>query len=204
MRTLLIATTNRGKVAELERLLAGSGWRVRPLPADVEEFEETGTTFAENARGKALWYCERLGLPALADDSGLVVDALGGEPGVYSARYIDPGIDQATRNRKLLERLADEPDERRTARFVCHLALADRRRVVHETTGVCEGRITHAPGGSGGFGYDPIFFSPELGKTFAEATRDEKAAVSHRGRAMRDMVEHLSPRSSGPSPSGVS
>ncbi len=143
-RELLIATHNAGKVRELRDLLAGSGWTVRGLPEGTPEFPEDGTTFAENARGKALFYAERVGIAALADDSGLEVDALDGAPGVYSARFIDPQITQMERNEGLLEMLEDVEEPRRSARFVCHLVLALPGRVIHETTGAA--RPARSPG----------------------------------------------------------
>jgi XTP/dITP diphosphohydrolase len=188
---LLLATTNPGKVAEIAELLSETDWQVVPLPEGVPEYEETGATFADNARGKALFYSQWTGLPALADDSGIEIDALGGEPGVYSARYVDPDIPQSRRNEVVIERLAGLPPEERGARFVCHLVLAVGDRVVHETSGTCEGIIADALRGEGGFGYDPIFLVPELGRTFAELSRDQKSALSHRGRAVRPMVEFL-------------
>lgn len=190
-RRLLLATTNPGKVAEIATMLSETDWQVVALPDDVPEYDETGDTFAANARGKALFYARWTGLPALADDSGIEVDALGGEPGVYSARYIDPDIPQARRNEAVVDRLRGVPPERRGARFVCHLVLALGDRVVHETTGTCEGRIADAPRGEQGFGYDPVFLVPELGRTFAELSREQKSALSHRGRAVRPMVEFL-------------
>ena len=194
---LLVATRNRGKVDEIDALLDGASWRLEPLPAEIPDYEETGVTFAENARGKAIFYSSRTGLLALADDSGLEVDALGGEPGVRSARYIDAAMPQAQRNLEVLERLRGIPDADRSARFVCHLALALEREVLHETTGTCEGRIAAAPRGSGGFGYDPIFLIPRLDRTFAELSRDEKSSMSHRGKAVREMVEFLRGLGSG-------
>ena len=190
-RRLLLATTNAGKVAEIADLLADTGWHVEPLPGDVPEYEETGDTFAANARGKALFYSQWTGLPALADDSGLEVDALGGEPGVYSARWVDPDLPQSRRNEIVVERLAGIENAGRRARFRCHLVLARGDRIIHETTGTCEGRIADAPRGDGGFGYDPVFYVPELDRTFAELSREQKSALSHRGRAVRPMVEFL-------------
>lgn len=172
-------------------LLAATGWRVEPLPEGAETFEETGSTFAENARGKALFASERTAVPVLADDSGLVVDALDGEPGVRSARYIDPEISQAERNGRVLQKLEGLPADRRSARFVCHLALAWSGGVIHETVGTCEGRIHDRAAGAGGFGYDPIFLVPELDRTFAQISREEKSARSHRGRAARAMARFL-------------
>lgn len=190
-RVLVVATHNQGKVTEIRGLLEGLGWQVRALPDGTPEYEETGDTFAANARGKAVFYARHTGLPALADDSGLQIDALGGEPGVRSARYIDPSLTPAERNRAVLERLADVPEQERTARFVCHLALATAAGVVHETVGTCEGRIARQPRGEGGFGYDPVFLVPDLARTFGEITREEKARLSHRGEAVRAMVEFL-------------
>lgn len=190
-RLLVMATKNPGKVREMRELLADSGWRVVPLSDEVPTYEETGETFAANARGKAVFYAALTDRPTLADDSGLEIDALGGEPGVRSARYIDPEISQRRRNAAVLEKLADLPPERRGARFVCHLALAVPGRVVHETTGTCEGIIAPDPRGDGGFGYDPIFLLPDLDRTFAEIDRAEKSRRSHRGEAVRTMVEFL-------------
>jgi len=190
-RRLVFATGNPGKVREMRDLLDGLGWEVEALPAGAETFEETGSTFAENARGKALFTSERVSSPVLADDSGLVIDALDGEPGVRSARYIDPEVTQEERNRRVLEMLEGVPPEQRTARFVCHLVPARGGEVVHETVGTCEGRIHDRPVGDGGFGYDPIFLMPELGRTFAQITREEKSARSHRGEAAREMARSL-------------
>lgn len=190
-RRLVVATHNRGKVTEINELLDDSGWTVTGLPDGAPEFPETGTTFADNSRGKALFYAALTGLPSLADDSGLRIDALGGEPGVYSARYIDASMPQSQRNLEVLARLASVPDERRGARFLCHLTLALPGEVIHETVGTCEGRIGRQVRGDGGFGYDPIFVLPDLGLTFAELTRQQKSARSHRGNAVRDMVRFL-------------
>ena len=188
---LVFATRNEGKVVELTALLEGTGWAVERLPPELGEYEETGETFADNARGKALFASTQLGSAVLADDSGLEIDALGGEPGVRSARYIDEALTQAQRNGAVLDKLAATPPELRTARFVCHLALARGDDIVHETTGACNGSIGFAPRGELGFGYDPIFIVPDLGLTFAEISREQKSARSHRGAAMRAMVEFL-------------
>ncbi|MGD8329752.1 MAG: RdgB/HAM1 family non-canonical purine NTP pyrophosphatase [Acidobacteriota bacterium] len=190
-RRLIFATRNEGKVAELTDLLRNTAWHVERLPDDIGEYEETGATFAANARGKALHAAAYLAVPVLADDSGLEIDALDGEPGVRSARYVDPAMSPTQRNDAVLEMLRDVPQQQRGARFVCHLVLAHGDVVAHETTGTCEGRITFAPRGDGGFGYDPIFEIPSLGATFAEISRAEKSARSHRGRAVRAMVEFL-------------
>jgi XTP/dITP diphosphohydrolase len=191
MRTLILATRNAGKVREMEALLAGSAWSLERLPEEIGELTETGATFAANAREKALFAAARLPYPVLADDSGLQIDALGGEPGVRSARYIDPDLDPAARNRAVLDKLREVPDAQRTARFVCHLVLAHDGAVVHEVTGTCEGTIARQPRGNGGFGYDPIFVVPELGRTFAEISREEKSSRSHRGVAARAMAAFL-------------
>jgi XTP/dITP diphosphohydrolase len=191
MRTLIFATRNAGKVREMEALLAGSGWSLERLPEEIGEATEAGETFAANAREKALFAAARLPYPVLADDSGLQIDALGGEPGVRSARYIDPDLDPAARNRAVLDKLRQVPDAQRTARFVCHLVLAHDGAVVHEVTGTCEGTIARQPRGNGGFGYDPIFVVPELGRTFAEISREEKSSRSHRGVAARAMAAFL-------------
>lgn len=200
---LVFATRNRGKLTELRQLLPGL--RVLALDeAEAElgrvapEVEEDRTTFAGNAIKKAREVSAALGLPALADDSGLEVDALGGAPGVLSARYAGDGHDDAANNRKLLTALAGVPGPGRTARFRCVLALADVTGRLGPITltadGACEGVILDAARGAGGFGYDPLFFSPELGATFAEAPADasrRKNDLSHRGRAMRAMAPRL-------------
>jgi len=179
---LLVATTNAGKLRELEASVEGLTLRsLRDFPG-LPEVEEDADTFEGNARKKALAYARATGLPALADDSGLCVDALGGRPGVYSARYA-PG-DDAARVRKLLLELKTVPEAQRGASFICALCLAfpDGRTVLE--VGRCEGRIATAESGSGGFGFDPIFLIPALGKTFAELTHEEKLARSHRGQAL--------------------
>lgn len=196
MPDLLIATHNPGKVAEIRRMLAAAGIAVRGLadfPA-VAEVPETGQTFAENARLKALEYSRQTGLPALADDSGLEVDALGGEPGVHSAYYAGLPRDDAANNRKLVAALASIAPALRTARFRCHMALAHAGRILAETTGTVEGLIIDPPRGTGGFGYDPHFLLPHLGRTAAELAPDEKNALSHRGHALRAMLAQLPAR----------
>ncbi|UFP93374.1 RdgB/HAM1 family non-canonical purine NTP pyrophosphatase [Gloeobacter morelensis] len=182
MRSLILATNNQGKLQELRRLLAGTGWVVQAAPSDFA-VEETGTTFAENARLKALAAAERTGEWSVGDDSGLAVDALGGAPGVYSARY---GRNDGERISRLLAALAGQAD--RGARFICAIALAEPGRVLKEVEAECRGVILHAPRGNGGFGYDPIFLVPELDKTFAELDIVEKERHSHRGRAVRKLL----------------
>ncbi len=188
---LLIATSNPGKLVEMRELLAETPWEIVGLPSDAPDFEETGLTFAENARDKALYRSLLTDVPVVADDSGLVIDALGGEPGVHSARYLDPDMAQGDRNRAVLTKLAGLAPEERTARFICHLVLAYRGEIVHETEGTCEGRIAEEERGRTGFGYDPIFLVPELELTFAEISPAEKDARSHRGEAARALASFL-------------
>ena len=191
---LVIATGNRGKLAELHALLADSGIEVRSQEDfAVPGIAETGLSFVENAIIKARHASAHTGLPALADDSGLEVDALAGQPGVHSARYAGEPCDDAANNRKLLEALADVPAARRTARFHCVLALL--RHPADPVPLICagrwEGRILQAPAGERGFGYDPLFLFPELGKTFAELGVGTKGDLSHRARAMQAIKPEL-------------
>jgi len=183
---LVLATLNPAKGRELIELLGLVPFEVRLL-AEIPGArlpEETGATYAENALVKARTAAEQTGALALGDDSGLEVDALGGAPGLYSARFGGPGLDDRGRLELLLERLRAVPPPRRTARFRCVIALAGPSRAARVVEGVAEGVIAEAPRGSGGFGYDPIFFYPPLGRTFAELSDGEKAAVSHRGLAL--------------------
>lgn len=193
---LLIATHNRGKLVEFQELLAG-------LPVELvtlddagirDDVEETGATFAENARLKALTYARSSDLLTLADDSGLEVDALGGEPGVYSRRYAGENATDNDRISFLLDKLRDVPAEARAARFRCAIAIAAPAGQLWETNGTVEGEILFAPRGLHGFGYDPIFFLPRLGMTMAELPETEKNKVSHRARAAegaRRILENL-------------
>ncbi len=193
MTKLLIATTNAGKVAEIAALLADLDCEVlglSDLPQALPAVEETGATFAANALLKAEYYHAQTGLLALADDSGLEVDALGGRPGVYSARYAGAAASDAAKVAKLLEELQDVPNAARTARFVCAIALVGPG-VRATFSGACAGLIAAAPRGTHGFGYDPIFIEPAAGRSFAELTRAEKAAVSHRGRALQQLRDWL-------------
>lgn len=198
---LLFATTNKGKLAELEALIAGAPLAVLSLRDFPDlEVEEDADTFAGNARKKALAYAERFGLAALADDTGLCVDALGGAPGVRSARYAGVGGEGAlgdaetryrANNEKLLRELAGVPPERRTARFRCAMCLAVPGHEPTGVEGVCEGRIALAPRGEHGFGYDPLFEVEGLGRTLAEMTSEHKNRLSHRARAFQAMRPHL-------------
>jgi XTP/dITP diphosphohydrolase len=166
------------------------------------DVEETGTTFAENARLKALAYAQASGMLTLADDSGLEIDALGGAPGVYSARFLGPDVSYEERFRSILEQLQGLPTEQRTARFRCVIVLAEPSGYYRSVAGVVEGVIADAPRGEYGFGYDPIVLLPELGKTMAELKPDEKNRISHRGRAARlarILLEEWPPSSSSSS-----
>lgn len=180
---LVIATKNPGKLTEFAAILNGTGVELASLAdfPDMPEIPEDGATFVENAIIKARGACEYTGLPSLADDSGLVVDALGGLPGIKSARFAPTTVE---RNEKLLGLLDDVPDHLRTARFVCALALVRPGGFSWTTEGVCEGMIARAAAGNGGFGYDPLFIYPPLGLTFAEIHSSEKNLISHRGRAL--------------------
>jgi XTP/dITP diphosphohydrolase len=192
-RRLLVATLNPGKVREISAALAPTGFEVHGLETlgDCPEIEETGTTFEENARLKAEGYSRRTELPVLADDSGLEIDALDGAPGVQSARYGGPGLDDAARNRKLLRALEGVDPDRRTARFRCVLALARRGQTFATFEGTIEGRLLDEPRGHNGFGYDPLFFHPPSGCTTAQLTTAEKQRVSHRGQALAAFLEAL-------------
>ena len=187
MPRLLLATNNPGKAAEFRQLLAGCGWEL-VTPAELGltiQVEETGQTYAENATLKAVEYARAGGLVTLADDSGLEVDALDGRPGVLSARYAGADRTDQERVQALLEELAGVPDDERTARFRCVIAIADATGRVELVDGTVEGRIGHEPRGENGFGYDPIFLLPDRGMTTAELPPDEKNAVSHRAVAAR-------------------
>jgi XTP/dITP diphosphohydrolase len=192
-----MATRNGNKVRELQHLLRDLGVEVLSLAdrPDLPEVVEDGTTFAANAEKKARAVAAATGLPALADDSGLEVDALDGQPGVQSARYAGAGHDDRANNEKLLAALAGVAPDRRTARFRCAVALADPAGrlgdAVELREGSCEGVIIDAPRGEHGFGYDPLFLYPELHRTFAELTLDEKSRLSHRARAMAAMLPVL-------------
>lgn len=192
---ILIATGNAGKAKEFREMLGSDGiaWRDLSTFRELVPVEETGTSFQENAQLKAAGYATQAKMWALADDSGLEVDALGGKPGVYSARWAEKnrtGSGDAANNATLLDQLRNVPDEKRTARFVCVLALADETgRIVLTARDSMEGRILHAPRGKNGFGYDPLFLVENLGKTTAELDPDEKHRISHRGKALRKLRE---------------
>jgi XTP/dITP diphosphohydrolase len=193
MIRLLVATTNAGKFAEVEAYLRQLPVEIVPLQslATYAEVVEDGATFEENAEKKARRLAETSGLLTLADDSGLEVDALEGAPGIYSARYAGEAANDNQNNAKLLDEMRGVPEARRTARFVCALALCDpggKQMKVWTVRESCEGRITLEVRGEGGFGYDPLFFYPPLGKTFGEIDRETKATVSHRGKALKKLA----------------
>ncbi len=185
MQKLLVATHNQGKVREYRELLAELPLEVTYLDAEgiTLEVEETGATFEENARLKAVTYAAASGLWTWADDSGLQVDALDGAPGVFSARYAGVGATDADRYRKLLDALTGTPWNRRAARFRCTVALATPDGVVRTADGVCEGVIAFGPVGDNGFGYDPVFYMPDQNATMAQLPAELKNQVSHRARA---------------------
>ena len=201
-RQILLATRNPGKVKEIRQVLAPLGVDVATLEGfeHVAEPVEDGATFAENARKKALYYAAATDHWCLADDSGLAVDALGGRPGVHSARYAADRVGSdaprcdadPANNAKLLDELAGVPDQRRSARFVCHLVLARPDEVLLEACGTVEGRIGREPRGENGFGYDPLFCLPQHGCTTAELAPEQKNAISHRGKAVRELAGKLS------------
>lgn len=187
----VLATNNAKKLEEMRAILSTLGVEVvspRDLGIHIE-VEETGTTFAENAMLKAKAICEAAQLPAIADDSGLCVDALNGGPGVYSARYGGEGLDDVGRYRLLLESMRGQTT--RAAHFACAIACAFPDGKTLTAEGRCDGTIAFAPMGEGGFGYDPVFFVPEYRKTFGQLTAEEKSAISHRGRALKDFVARL-------------
>ncbi|HEY2747523.1 MAG TPA: RdgB/HAM1 family non-canonical purine NTP pyrophosphatase [Polyangia bacterium] len=192
-RRLAFASGNRHKVAEIAAMLASRGWEVVPLALTVDE---DAPTFAGNAEKKARAALAEAGLPALADDSGLEVDALDGAPGVRSARFAGEPSDDARNNAKLLAALAGVPDARRTARFRCALVFVDGDGTRLVAEGACAGRIGHAPRGAGGFGYDPLFLidGDAAGRTMAELPADEKNRISHRARALEALLRALDQR----------
>ncbi|OJF16352.1 MAG: non-canonical purine NTP pyrophosphatase [Bacillaceae bacterium G1] len=192
-KTVIIATRNPGKLKEFQAFFGQFGWKVQGLNdfPDVPEIVEDGRTFEENARKKAEALFDWTKRPVLADDSGLEVDALDGRPGVYSARYAGEGATDGQNIAKLLAELQGVPAGRRQARFRCVLVfiLDEGRQLVAE--GTCEGIILEKPRGDGGFGYDPVFFVPALGKTMAELSAEEKNRISHRGAALRQLAERM-------------
>ncbi|PMB00831.1 non-canonical purine NTP pyrophosphatase, RdgB/HAM1 family [Fischerella thermalis CCMEE 5268] len=185
-KLLVVATGNPGKLREMQAYLSDSGWELKLKPEDLE-IEETGDTFAANACLKASLVAKATGNWAIADDSGLEVDALNGVPGVYSARY---GKTDAERITRLLRELGDEVQ--RQAQFVCVVAIArPDGAIVLQSEGICRGEILYGPRGDGGFGYDPVFYVPEMQMTFAEMTPELKRSISHRGKAFASLLQKL-------------
>lgn len=193
MKRIVFATGNAGKMKEVRMILADLGLEVRSMKeAGITiDIEENGTTYEENALKKARAVAARTNAIVLADDSGLEIDYLNREPGVYSARYLGEDTSYSVKNANLIQRLQGVPDERRTARFVCAIAAVLPGGQELTTRAAIEGRIGYEEKGNGGFGYDPIFYVPELHKTTAELTGEEKNLVSHRGKALQLMKEEL-------------
>lgn len=194
MNSIFIATRNKGKVSDFQKLFSRYGIEVKSLldsNLDLPEVEETGNTFEENAALKAETIAAYLQTPVLADDSGLVVDALDGEPGIYSARYAGKEKNDQANLEKVLQELKGVPSEERTARFVCVLALSQPNKETIFKSGVCEGSIALAPKGESGFGYDPIFYPAGKDKTMAELTIEEKNQISHRHKALLQLDSWL-------------
>ena len=189
---IVIATKNKGKLREFERMLAPIGYEVLSAQEAgfTDEIEENGVTFAENAAIKARTICNSLGIAAIGDDSGICVDALGGAPGVYSARYAGDGHDDEANIKKLLKNMRDVPDDERSAHFECAIVCAfpDGREIC--AVGRCDGSILHEKKGDGGFGYDPIF-AVSGGRSFSELSAEEKDKLSHRGKALRELLKKL-------------
>lgn len=195
MKQIVLATKNQGKIREMRDLLAPMNIEVLSLAdfSPAADAEENGATFAENAMHKARYYYAHTNTPCLADDSGLEVDALGGRPGVYSARYSGENATDESNNAKVLAEMADVPEESRTARFRCAMALVGDG-IELTADGTCEGILLTEKRGDGGFGYDPIFYVPAFGRTLAELSSDEKNSISHRGSAVRKMADLLAER----------
>ncbi len=192
MKKIIIATKNQGKANEFKEMLKPLGFEVLTLLdyPEIEDVEETGTTFEENALLKATAISEQFGIPVLADDSGIEIDALEGRPGVYSARYAGEEKNDQMNNKKVLTELGELPFEQRTARFVAAIALAAKG--FHCTTrGTVEGKVLFQAEGDNGFGYDPIFWADELEKSFGVCSSEEKNKISHRARALEKMVVEL-------------
>ena len=193
MKKIIIATGNKGKAKEFETLFSPLGYEVLTLH-DLEgatDVEETGTTFEENAILKAEALCKQFDTMVISDDSGLMIDALDGRPGVYSARYAGEQKNDNANIDKVLEELMDVPEEERTARFYCALAVAVPGEDTLTVSGTVEGRIANSRQGENGFGYDPIFYVPDLGKMMAELKPEEKNAISHRANALKKLKELL-------------
>ncbi|MFT9598044.1 XTP/dITP diphosphatase [Mesobacillus sp.] len=196
MESVIIATKNKGKAKEFEKLFLPKGLAVKTLLdyPEIEDVEETGSTFEENAILKAETIANNLGVRVIADDSGLEIDALEGRPGVYSARYAGSEKNDENNIDKVLDELQDVPENERTARFCCALAMAEPGKETVTVFGTCEGRILDERRGTNGFGYDPIFFVETKGKSMAELASDEKNKISHRANAIRKLDDLLNKR----------
>jgi XTP/dITP diphosphohydrolase len=190
---LFLASSNPGKLREYNVLASDRDVEIELLPqfGELPPFDESAPTFAENAAGKALHYSRLVTDAVIADDSGLVVPALGGAPGVHSARYVGPNVTDADRCQKLLEAMRGKTGKERWAKFVCVLALAQHGRAIAVFSASAEGLIAESPRGTRGFGYDPIFYFQELGRTYAEMSGEQKNEYSHRGRAFRKLLAFL-------------
>ena len=204
-KKIVLATHNQGKIREFQKAFAEIGWQAVPIAdiAEVEDPEETGTTFEENALQKARCYAKAVDLPVLSDDSGIIACALGDRPGVYSARYAGHHGDDEANNQKLIRDLAPYTGDDRKGYYACVVALVwpDGRSLTGK--GTCDGIIRDFYQGEGGFGYDPLFYLPEFGKTMAELSMEEKNRISHRGRALRDLLSKIGNRVQG-TPLGAS
>lgn len=189
MKSIVIASGNEHKIEEFRAMFKPLGIEVIGMKecGEMEEVQETGATFAENAVIKAEYLMKKLNQPVISDDSGLEIDALNREPGVYSARYLGHDTSYELKNRTLVERMKDKTD--RTCRFVCAIALARPEHPTRVFEGIVEGIVARQPEGDHGFGYDPIFYYPPLGRTLAQISEQEKNAISHRGKAMRKLME---------------
>ena len=190
---IVLATHNKGKIREFQKCFSEIGWEAVPISdiQDIEEPEETGKSFKENALLKAHYYTKVINMPVLSDDSGIIANALGDKPGIYSARYAGKHGDDEANNKKLMEDLKPYPSDQRTGYYECVIALVwpDGREIVAE--GRCDGVIRDFYKGTGGFGYDPLFYLPKLHKTMAELAMSEKNKISHRGKALKALLEKL-------------
>lgn len=193
MKEVIIATKNPGKAREFEHIFAPRGITVNTLLdyPEIQDVEETGTTFEENATLKAEAVSQQLNIMVIGDDSGLIVDALEGRPGIYSARYAGESKDDQKNLEKVLDELQGVPEEKRTARFYCALAVAIPGKETITVAGTCEGRILEEQRGTNGFGYDPVFYVPEKGCTMAELSSEEKNKISHRANALKKLGDIL-------------
>ena len=196
MREIILASSNQGKLCELREIMEGMDIRIIPLSETgfTQEIEENGSTFAENATIKAETVSSALQKPVLADDSGLEIDYLDKQPGIYSARFLGRDTPYSEKNRIILEKLRDAKEQERSARFVCAMALAIPGEKTIITQATMEGRIAYESKGENGFGYDPIFFLPEYGMTSAQISPTQKNDISHRGKALRMMKEEIQKR----------